>query len=157
LKKVKAVSSFLPLFAGICDRAQAAALARHLSDPHSFATPLSIPTVAVDDPVHSDDMWRGPVWINYNYMVICGLSEYGYKDLADEIKRKTIEAVDFWYAHDGVIYEFYDSENRVSPSRLSRKGASVQPHDLRMRIQSIRDYGWSSAVFVALVMEDKCA
>ena len=153
LKKVKAVSSFLPLFAGICDESQAAALCRHLTDEKSFATPFPIPSIAVDDPTYGTDMWRGPVWVNYNYMIIRGLYDYGHKTLADDIKRKTMDAIAFWYEHDGVIYEFYQSENRVSPSRLTRKGPNVQPVDLRMRVSCIRDYGWTSALFIALAME----
>ena len=34
-------------------------------------------------------MWRGPVWINYNYMISKGLTEYGFGDSSEKIKEKT--------------------------------------------------------------------
>lgn len=153
LKKVRAISSFLPLFAGVATDYQAAELVKHLTDPNSFNTVLAIPSIAVADPTFGTDMWRGPVWINYNYMIAEGLKEYGYQQLAAEIIGKTIEAISFWYGHDGTIYEFYDCQDRVSPARLNRKGSPVEPYDFRIKMQNIRDYGWSSALFVAMVME----
>ncbi|HBT64051.1 MAG TPA: hypothetical protein DEB10_05250, partial [Ruminococcaceae bacterium] len=85
-KKVKAVSSFLPLFAGICEKTQADSLVRHLTDNRSFNTEFSIPSISIDDTTFGTDMWRGPVWINYNYMIILGLRDYGYDKLSEKIK-----------------------------------------------------------------------
>ena len=149
-KRVKAVSSFLPLFAGICTPERAARLVQNLEDPALFGTPFGIPSIARDDATFGTDMWRGPVWINYNYMVALGLYDYGYTELADRILRTTIAVLSQWYEADGVIYEFYDSENKVSPRQLSRKGAPIVPYNPVIRMQSIRDYGWSSTLFVAI-------
>ncbi|HHV97603.1 MAG TPA: hypothetical protein GXX37_14275 [Clostridiaceae bacterium] len=153
-KKVKSVASFLPLFAGICDKYRADCLYRHLTDKNSFDTELPIPSISKDDPTFGTDMWRGPVWINYNYMIIQGLKEYGYIELAQSILKKTIEAIAYWYEKDGCIYEFYDSENRVSPSKLNRKGIPLEPYNFRIRPQAIRDYGWSASLYVAMVLDN---
>ncbi len=152
-KKVKAVSSFLPLFAGICEPHHAESLVKHLTDDKSFGAPFSIPSISLDDPTFGSDMWRGPVWINYNYLISLGLKEYGYHELANDIIGKTVEIITQWYQHDGVIYEFYDSMNKVSPSRLNRKGPAIEPYDFNIRYQSIRDYGWSCTLFPAMVLE----
>ncbi|WP_157950027.1 amylo-alpha-1,6-glucosidase [Vallitalea okinawensis] len=152
-KKVKAVSSFLPLFAGVCEPPHAEWLVKHLEDVNEFNTTFPIPSISLDDPTFGTDMWRGPVWINYNYMIIKGLKDYGYNKLADEILKKTIEIMTQWYLHDGVIYEFYDSTNTVSPCQLYRKGPAIEPYDFRIRYQSIRDYGWSCTLFPVMVME----
>ncbi|MGG1516516.1 trehalase family glycosidase [Paenibacillus oryzisoli] len=152
-RKVKAVSSFLPLFAGVCDQDRADRLVRHLQDSRSFHTQFGVPSIAVDDPTFGTDMWRGPVWINYNYMIAAGLQEYGYEREARELIDKTLAAISFWYHHDGAIYEFYDSMDRVSPSRLKRKGHVIEPYDFDIRLQSIRDYGWSCTLFAAMAME----
>ena len=151
-KKVWAVSSFLPLFAGVCDMRRAERLALHLEDKNKFNTPLPIPSIAADDATYGTDMWRGPVWINYNYMTALGLREYGFDGLSDEITRKTLEAMMFWYEREGVLYEFYDSENRISPSKLNRKGKPVVPYNPKIKMQSIRDYGWSAALFADMVL-----
>ena len=152
LRKVKSAASFLPLFAGVCSRDRAERLVKHLQDKRSFGTPFPVPSVSQDDPTYGSDMWRGPVWINYNYMIIRGLEDYGYLKLADEIRRKTIEAVAFWYDHDGCVYEFYDSAGRISPSRFNRKGRNIQPYDIRIRVQCIRDYGWSCSLYTDLLL-----
>jgi len=151
LKKVQSVASFLPLFAGVCDHRQAALLVAALKDESRFFTPLGVPSIAVSDSTYGTDMWRGPVWINYNYMIAEGLREYGYDSLADFIIDKTIRTVAFWYAHDGVIYEFYESQNRVSPQKLSRKGPAVNPYNIRIRMQTIRDYGWSCTLVADMI------
>lgn len=153
LNKIKAVSSFLPLFAGVCSSSQAARLVSHLTGSGSFNTELPIPSVAPDDPAYQADMWRGPVWLNYNYMIIQGLREYGFDSLAQSITDKTIGAVAFWYWHDGSIYEHYDCTDRVSPARMNRKGANLYPYDFRIRIQNVRDFGWTAALYIALVLE----
>ncbi|NOU62876.1 FAD-dependent oxidoreductase [Paenibacillus sp. LMG 31461] len=153
LIKVKSVSSFLPLFAGICDTGKAERLARHLEDEATFGSAFSIPSIAVDQPSFGTDMWRGPVWINYNYMIAKGLTENGFDEAAAALIDKTIDVITFWYLHDGVIYEFYDSTNRVSPSKLNRKGNAVAPYQMEVKLQNIRDYGWTSALFVSMVME----
>lgn len=152
-KKVKAVSSFLPLFAGICEPDQAEALVRHLEDPNSFGTELPIPSISLDDPTFGTDMWRGPVWINYNYMICRGLKEYGCHELAQSIIQKTINTLTFWYGHDGAVYEFYDSTNKVSPSHLNRKSKSLKPYQFQVRMQSIRDYGWSCTLLPVMILE----
>ncbi len=153
-KKVKAVSSFLPLFAGICTPRRAEALVKHLENVNEFNTPFPIPSISLDDKTFGTDMWRGPVWINYNYMIAAGLKEYGYTALSKSIINKTVDTITHWYQQDGVVYEFYDSVNKVSPSKLNRKGPVIEPYDFRIRLQSIRDYGWSCTLFPAMVQYD---
>lgn len=141
--KVQSVASFLPVFAGICDNNQCEALIRHLENPEEFGTDFPIPSISKKDKTFGDDMWRGPVWINYNYMITEGLRDYGQKELSDKITDKTLSVIDEWYRHTGTVYEFYDSENRIPPHCFNRKGEMVEPYDFRVKYQTIRDYGWS--------------
>ena len=143
LHKVWSVASFLPIFAGICSEEQAKALVAHLQDPESFATPFPIPSISKKDVTFGSDMWRGPVWINYNYMLAQGLEAYGYADFAEEIIEKTINFMNHWYQLTGTINEFYDCNHVKAPSQLNRKGLPFDPYNLNVRLQSIRDYGWS--------------
>jgi len=151
LHKIQSVASFLPLFAGICDTEQAAALTAHLTDPESFYTPYPIPSISRKDATYGSDMWRGPVWINYNYMLISGLKEYGNDVLASEIREKTLDLLSQWYLKTGTIFEFYDPENQKSPAQLNRKGVPFEPYDFTVRYQSIRDYGWSCTLCLDLL------
>ncbi len=146
LHKVWAVASFLPLFAGVCDEEQAAALAAQLQNPDTFATAFPIPCVAKSDPTFGSDMWRGPVWINCNYMVIEGLRAYGYTALADALRDRTVAVMQEWYQKAGTLFEFYGTENDRCPSQLKRKGEPIEPYNMQVRYQSIRDYGWSATL-----------
>ncbi|MBP3544402.1 MAG: hypothetical protein J6J86_09260 [Lachnospiraceae bacterium] len=151
LHKVWSVTSFLPLFAGICSESQAKCLVKHLQDPESFATPFPIPTISKKDATFGSDMWRGPVWINYNYMLAQGLAEYGYGDFAGEIVDKTIAFMNYWYQLTGTINEFYDSNHQKAPSQLNRKGLPFEPYNINVRLQTIRDYGWSTTLLCDLL------
>ena len=141
--RVQSVASFLPVFSGVCDKVQGDCLVRHLTNAEEFGTEISVPTISKKDKTFGDDMWRGPVWINYNYMIAKGLREYGYSELADTIDSKTLGVINEWYSRTGTVYEFYDSENRIPPYNFNRKGEVVEPYDFRVKYQTIRDYGWS--------------
>ena len=141
--KVQSVSSFLPLFAGVCSKEQCEKLISHLTNPSEFGTEFPIPTISKKDKTFGSDLWRGPVWINYNYMISAGLDEYGHSDLSSQISHKTLEIINEWYNRTGTVYEFYDSENKTPPFCFNRKGPIVEPYDFRIKYQSIRDYGWS--------------
>jgi glycogen debranching enzyme len=150
--KLKTEAGFTPLFAGICTDDQAAFLVSHLTNPGEFWRRFPVPSVSADEPSFSHDMWRGPAWINYNYMIIRGLVRYGYLDLATELRDRTLSEIARWYAEDGVIHEFYDSTGTRSPSDLDRKGRKgVRLGDSWLN-RCVRDYHWSAALYIDLIL-----
>lgn len=151
--KVQSVSSFLPLFAGVCDINKSELLIGHLTDSEKFGTQIPIPTISKRDITFGTDMWRGPVWVNYNYMISEGLEEYGYEILSRQIKKKTVDIVNEWYNRTGTVFEFYDSENVIPPFCFNRKGEVYEPYDFRIKYQAIRDYGWSVTLVFDLLNE----
>ena len=154
LHRFPSICSFLPLFAGVCSQGQKEALLAWLDDPQAFKTPFSIPTIPVSHPTFGTDLWCGPVWLNYVYLVAEGLARYGEQTLADDIIRSTVLEVSRVYGNDGVFYEYYDSQRRISPHRFLRKGPPVIPYLCTGKItQDIRDYGWTATIFAALVYE----
>ena len=114
-----------------------------MENPEEFGTEFPVPTISKKDKTFGTDMWRGPVWINYNYMISDGLAEYGHNDAAEKIREKTLEIINEWYNRTGTVYEFYDCENHIPPHSFNRKGEVVEPYDFRLKYQTIRDYGWS--------------
>jgi putative isomerase len=91
-----------------------------------------IPTVAPDDP-HYDpqEMWRGPTWINLNYMFVEGLQRIGQQHLARELRNRTLQLV----SKNVDIAEYYNPETGGIP----RMAAST--------------FGWSAALFIDLAIQ----
>lgn len=108
---------------------------------------------SMDDPEHCIDYWRGMVWINYVYMVQQGMRKSGFVKEANEIADRAIKCVAEWYIKEGSIFEIYDPENKLSPWNLERKGKVLKPEDYFARLAPVRDFGWSSTLYVAMVME----
>ncbi len=136
----KTVCGFLPLFSGSATEKQAASLVEQLKDKRSFSTPLPVPSEAIDSPTFDNNMWRGPVWLNYNFFLIQGLRRYGYYDLAAEIRKKTTREVERWYRREGTIFEFYDPFARLSPRDIPRKDT----------YGAIKEFGWSASLYLML-------
>ncbi len=151
--KVYTPASFLPLFAGICPPDRAARLVADIMNPARFNTPLPIPSVSADDPQHCDDYWRGLVWINYFYMVEQSLRENGYVNEANQLADAVIAGIAKWYEKAGCIFETYDPYNERCGAELSRKGPPMKPTDTYLRFLAVQDFGWSSCLYTALVME----
>ena len=96
-------------------------------------------------------MWRGCTWLNLNYFIMLGLLKYGYTDIANELKEKTLGAVYKWYEKTGNVFEFYDADNKICPLNLKRKGEQPQIPDYRVHIHSITDYNWSTCFTMLLI------
>jgi glycogen debranching enzyme len=53
-----------------------------------------VPTTAISSPwFNPENYWRGPVWINTNWMLIHGLRGYGHSELARELQERTLSLV----------------------------------------------------------------
>ncbi|AEN72445.1 glycoside hydrolase family 37 [Rhodothermus marinus SG0.5JP17-172] len=88
---VRMAACFTPLFAGIPDGLQAARLVSHLEasgffnwDGSCYSVPSYDPNGLGFSPVQ---YWRGPVWININWLLIEGLARYGYTEHAAHLCR----------------------------------------------------------------------
>ena len=116
LVRVKSAAGFIPLWAGIVPPRRAERLVReHLTDPDEFWTEFPVACYAKTEPdyVQGDIRdwgcnWRGTTWIPINYMIMHGLLDYGYADVARKLARKTVDLV---YKRNEVTREFYDGES----------------------------------------------
>ena len=91
--------------------------------------------------------------LNINYFLILGLRKYGYVDVANELRERTLNAVLKWYQKTGNIFEFYDADDEVCPFYLNRKGPQPATPDYREHIHAITDYNWS-ACFIELLINE---
>lgn len=107
-----------------------------LTDPAAFWPRYPVPSVALSDACFdAQQMWRGPTWVNLNYLLIEGLRRCGYHDEADALRRRTIRLI----GRHRDIYEYYDPLTGEPPP----KAASL--------------FGWSAALFIELVLQAQAA
>ncbi len=107
-------------------------LIEHLTSPREFWTPFPLPTVSASDPkFDADQMWRGPTWVNVNYLFIEALDALGYGELARALRERTLELV----RRHTDMYEYYNPLTGARPP----KAAGI--------------FGWTSAVFIDLAIQ----
>ena len=150
MSEVMASSGFLPLICGAPSQEQAKELVAHLSNPKTFKTRLQIPSIAVCcEKYYSKDMWRGPVWININWLIANGLKRYGFKEEADKLIEQTMAELEKMYLKYGTFFEFYDDRGEVEPPKLLRKGKNI-PNSFH---QVFHDYGWTATLYIDFVFD----
>jgi glycogen debranching enzyme len=87
------IAGFLPLWAGVPTAERAAQLVTRLRSS-SFRPPWPVPSVALDAPeFRAVRYWKGPTWVNTNWMLVDALHAYGHTDLAEELREQTIAMV----------------------------------------------------------------
>ena len=103
---VKTSSGFLPLFAGVASPQQATRLAKHMvkSFTRSERWRLCASTAAGEPAFDPVKYWRGPIWVNMNWMIYHGLRRYGLSGLADRVRTDTLDLL-------GTVglYEYFDA------------------------------------------------
>ncbi|MCF6181361.1 trehalase family glycosidase [Lutibacter sp.] len=126
-------SSFAPLYAGIPAKKQAAQLVNTLTTKFGgedlYLCASFDPTSEKFDP---KKYWRGPVWINLNWLLYYGLQDYGYHDLAQKIKSDTIEILE-----KVGFYEYFDPRKSEYNKNIKGYGGS--------------DFSWSASLFLDLI------
>ena len=124
--------NLFPLLTGRLPAKVAARLVAHVMDEREFWSRFPIPTVAMNDPKYEpNQMWRGPTWVNVNYLLIEGLLRSGYPDLSRELRRRTLDMI----CRQDDIYEYYHPETGQNPP------------------QAASTFGWSSAAFIDLALQ----
>lgn len=84
--------NLFPLITGKLPADISRRLVSHLTDPEQFWRRYPVPSVALDDPAYDPiRMWRGPTWVNVNYLLIEGLGRSGFPDVARALRRSTLE------------------------------------------------------------------
>lgn len=140
-------AGFLPLLCGAPSQEQAERMVRQLSAPGKFGTPFGVPSISrVSEAAYAKDMWRGPVWVNINYLIAAGLRRYGFTTEADRLLRETMNEIEKFYLKYGTFFEFYDDRKECDPPQLLRK-RSLDPDDSPFH-QVFFDYGWTGTLYL---------
>jgi putative isomerase len=123
--------TFWAMLAGIATQEQAQRMvAETLENPAALGTRFPMPCVSRSDSrFDPTNYWRGPVWINLNYLTILALRQYGMHDSANVLKEKTLDLV----SRNPVPREYYNP--------LTGEGLGAL------------NYQWTGALFVVLASE----
>lgn len=123
--------SLYPLWTGRLPQQMNEQLVQHLHNPDSFWTTHPLPTVAASDPRYDpNQMWRGPVWININYIFVEALQRAGFPADARDLAERTLQLV----MGQNDIYEYYHPQTGKAPPRAAPM------------------FGWSAACFIDLAV-----
>jgi hypothetical protein len=114
----KEIIGFLPMWAGIAGKDRVRSLVKHLTDPDTFWRPFGVPTLAADDPRYTPFVdgccrWNGPVWLLWDYMVFRGLLDYGYREQAEALAGKMVQAVRIQLENNHRFWESYSPDFTV--------------------------------------------
>ncbi len=88
------ITSLAPLALPGLDRAIAERLVAHLTNSDEFALPYPVPSVSQTEPTFMPGnargfIWRGPSWINSNWLIVEGLRAHGYDALRNHITDRS--------------------------------------------------------------------
>ena len=103
-------SSFSPLFCGAPNKKRSIKLLNTFmnifGDPKYYLCASFNPE---DKKFNPKKYWRGPVWINLNWILHNGLKRYGFNEIAQRIKDDSI----FLIEKNG-FYEYFDPRKKIS-------------------------------------------
>ena len=96
------VATFLPLWAGIAPEREVRLLAL-LAGPSGFWPQFPVPSVPTDARrFDASRYWKGPTWVNTNWLVVQGLRASGAAEIADALRDRTLDMV-----HDAGMFEYF--------------------------------------------------
>jgi len=129
-------SSFAPLFARIPSQIRAqkivdTLLERFLGKDNYLCASFDTSS----DKYNSVKYWRGPVWINLNWILYYGLKDYGFQALAQQVKKDSIELVE-----KVGFYEYFDPRKEV--------------YTINSRGYGGNNFSWTAALIIDLLNEN---
>lgn len=126
-------SSFAPLFAGIPSTEVAAKMCDHLDGGRFSGLNNENYLCASFDPsselFNSSKYWRGPIWMNLNWIIYKGLLRYNYNDLASEIREHSLYLMEKYG-----FYEYFEPSKKLNKSMKSGYGGN--------------NFSWSAALTI---------
>jgi len=104
----RTIASIVPIYTGLIPRDQIDLFVKWIThapwcEEGKCHTP-ALPSTELDEPYFKHlTYWRGPVWVNVNWLIWLGLLKYGYNDIAERIRQGIFELA----ANHG-FREYYD-------------------------------------------------
>lgn len=128
-------SSFAALSAGIPSKENAARMVdvmlERFGNHDQYLCASFDPT---SDRFNPRKYWRGPVWVNLNWLLFNGLKAYGYEDIANRVKEDTVALVE---QHG--FYEYFDSRKQEHSESVGGYGGN--------------NFSWTAALLIDMLAD----
>jgi len=136
LIKIKASNGLMPLFAGACSPEQASALKNTLLKNFKSGNDYMLcPSTALDEKAFNPlRYWRGPVWINVNWMLYHGLKRYEFEEEAVQVRKDSLRLVE-----TAGLYEYFDPRVETPDNQKGIGGDN---------------FSWSAALYLDLLYSE---
>ena len=130
-------SSFTPLFAGIPTQSMAEDMVERYFKNGSFSgrdnEHLLCASFDPDSPSFDPKRyWRGPIWVNLNWIIYKGLLRYGMEELATQVKNDTLYLLEKFG-----FYEYFDPRKEVVETLDKGYGGN--------------NFSWSAALYIDII------
>lgn len=129
-------SSFTALFAGVPTSEIAIEMTSHFNQGRFNGKQDQLLLCASFDPESTlfdpKRYWRGPIWINLNWLIYKGLKRYGQAQAAQKIKEDTLHLMNSYG-----FYEYFDPRKEVDASLTQGYGGA--------------NFSWSAALTIHLL------
>jgi hypothetical protein len=132
--QVYVAPNFVPLYAAIPDEGRAARMVSTLENAGFGLSDEGLTPVPSYDrygfAFFPTRYWRGPVWVNINWLLMRGLQRYGYEEQAQRLREIIVSL-----CTDQGFYEYFD------PTTGFGHGSDL--------------FSWTAALFLDVVLEDR--
>lgn len=129
---IKVSNGFMAMFAGVCTMQQAEQLKEQLVASFGSGRYMLCASCAINEPAFDPvKYWRGPIWININWMLYQGLKRYGFVDEAMQVKKETLMLIE-----ENGFHEYFNPLPGLPDNKRGLGGNS---------------FSWTAALYLDLV------
>jgi hypothetical protein len=107
IQPMKTIAGFWAMYGGIVSKDHIQPILDHLTNPDEFWSEFPIPTLALDEPFYSNEIWHGPALLSQNYWLLHGLKRFNLNRQVTEICYKIFRYLNYSFDLYGGIYKFY--------------------------------------------------
>ncbi len=129
-------SSFTPLFAGIPAAPRAEEMMNHFRNGNFSGSQNENLLCASFDPAspyfNSKKYWRGPIWINLNWIIYRGLQKYKLNEEAQRLKEDTLYLIEKYG-----FYEYFEPSREINEALENGYGGN--------------NFSWSAALTIDII------
>ncbi len=125
------IGALMPLYAGSISKERAQELVNLLKDHKEYWLHHPVPSVPLSSEYFSAERyWQGPTWVNTNWLIIDGLTRYGFHEEAQDLRDRTLAMV-----QSAGCYEYF--------SPIDGKGLGAE------------NFSWTAALTLDLLDQQK--